>query len=165
MVSSSGSVRVFRVFEKQGASGAVLTFEQKHADYAEYLYVSDDGRLDGVPFLVVNGDGTAAMYEQNAQGNTEMTSSGVIKSKDGFYLYTVTEQTADWSVNRFAALLVNFDTHSTSYDVYYVIGSDDGEETTDYSTDLFGRRGRQADNRFLLCRFRGRGRKRRVRRV
>ena len=88
--------------------GAVLTFEQKHADYAEYLYVSDDGRLDGVPFLVVNGDGTAAMYEQNAQGNTEMTSSGVIKSKDGFYLYTVTEQTADWSVNRFAALLVNF---------------------------------------------------------
>lgn len=134
VVSSSGSVRVFRVFEKQGASGAVLTFEEKHADYAEYLYVSDDGRLDGVPFLVVNGDGTAAMYEQNAQGNTEMTSSGVIQSKDGFYLYTVTEQTADWSVNRFAALLVNFDTHSTSYDVYYVVGSDDGEETTDYST-------------------------------
>lgn len=141
VVSSSGEKRVFVAFEKLGSTDTAFAFEEKHADYGEYLFVTDDGKLAGYPFLVVNGDGTAATYERGGQGTPEKTSSGVISKQGDFYLYTVTGQIADWAVNRFAALVLNFDTQSTSYDVYYVISLDDGEASTDFSTVYTGENG------------------------
>lgn len=132
-VTSETSVKLYYIYGVQTGNIAVYSFEEK-AGYREYLYVSDDGKLSGTPYLVDNGDGTASLYEKDSGGKLSEVSSGTLIKQGYSYLYTVDENgVADWASAQATALVLNLDTESTSYSVYYWISAVDEEGATDYS--------------------------------
>lgn len=111
------------------------TFTEKEEGYAEYRFVTDQGKVT-FPYLTINGDGTASLYERNDSSEIQLISTGTIeKGADGSYLYKVTGDVADWATTKATTMVFMIDTTSTNYDVFYLLSSSEGEDnTTDYAT-------------------------------
>lgn len=111
------------------------TFTEKQEGYAEYRFVTEKGKVT-FPYLTINGDGTATLYEQNEESKIQQISTGTIEqAADGSYLYKVTGNVADWATTKATSMVFMIDTTSTSYDVFYLLSSSIGENnTTDYVT-------------------------------
>lgn len=111
-------------------------FETKESDYAEYMFVDNEGAIKRAPYLVNNGDGTADTYEVR-NNSLEKTSSGtLVVQPDKSYLYTVDENgVAEWAETRISVMVVNLDASSTKYSVYYYLSAETEEgDSADYVT-------------------------------
>ena len=126
---------VFRVYSEGEGSNASAKVEVLANNYTEYRYLTPTGSLGNEPYLVVNGTDTAALYEQH-DGTLQMVSSGSFKKQGDSYLYTAVGDIAEWAKNKYTALVVNLDTQSSSYKVYYRLSATDesGETDNSYTT-------------------------------
>lgn len=112
------------------------TFEEKFGGYAEYYYAGLDGRLS-TPYLVITGDGQAALYERDADSVYSVISTGsFVSTGDGYsYRYTVNGAIADWAVTQYTEMTFVIDTTSTNYALYYLLSSKSADEgSVDYTT-------------------------------
>lgn len=112
-----------------------VTFETKLSGYAEYYYANLTGYVT-TPYLVVEGDGTASLYELDGSVPTVISTGTFTQSEDGLgYVYTVIGTVADWAQTQATRLTVMLDTTSTSYSLYYLLSSQTGnEDPVDYTT-------------------------------
>lgn len=129
-VENGDDVLVFRAYE---TGGTAYGLETLYSGYKEYRYINPKGVLDNEPYLVVTGSNTASLYEQH-EDSLELVSSGSFVKQGDNYLYTATGDIADWSENGYTSLVVNLDTQSSSYDVYYRLSATNGEGSTSYTT-------------------------------
>lgn len=121
---------IFRAYQ---SGETTYGLQALHNDYKEYRYLDPKGTLVNEPYLVVTGSNTASLYEQH-ENALELVSNGTFVKQGDSYLYTATGDIADWSENGYTSLVVNLDTQSSSYDVYYRLSATNGEGSTDYTT-------------------------------
>lgn len=135
---------VFIVNVDASSGTAEYVFTEKSAEYAEYRYLDEEGALKA-SILVINGDGTAALYEVKDQELAE-TASGDFVKEGNAYVFTATTAIADWAQYKFRTMKVMFTTVATTsseyFDVYYLLSAQvEGEEVIDYITVYTGENG------------------------
>lgn len=106
-------------------------FEEKNPNYAEYFnYNAASTSYGTTPYLVIEGDGTASIYEIKNSVPTIVSSGTITKSPDGLgYVYTVTGSVADWAEMQATTFTFMIDNTSVSYPLYYLLSSQTGSES------------------------------------
>ncbi len=111
------------------------TFENKSVGYSEYYSYNPSSSSKGsAPYLVLNGDGTATLYELHDSA-LSVVSTGKVEESQGYgFVYTVTGTVADWAETQATTFTFMLDTTSTSYAVYYLLSSGTDNDSVDYTT-------------------------------